>query len=66
MVFPRSEKWEDFRKCYLKELEHKEKYIQELLERARETDLTLLYAAKDEASNNAIVLKEFLESRLRT
>ncbi len=58
------EKWEEFRKCYLKELEQKEEYVQELLEKARETDLTLLYAAKDEIFNNATVLKEYIESRL--
>lgn len=58
------EKWEEFRKCYLKELEQKEEYIQKLLGKARENDLTLLYAAKDEIFNNATVLKEYLESRL--
>lgn len=59
------EKWEEFRKCYLKELEQKEEYVQELLGKAREKDLTLLYAAKDETFNNATVLKEYLESRLK-
>lgn len=59
-------KWEKFRKCYLKELEQKEEYVQKLLEKARETDLTLLYAAKTETFNNAVVLKEYLESRLKT
>ena len=58
-------KWEEFRKCYLKELEQKEEYVQGLLEKAREKDLTLLYAAKDESFNNAIILKEYLESRLK-
>lgn len=60
------EKWEEFRKCYLKELDQKEEYVQELLEKARETDLTLLYSAKDETFNNAVVLKEYLESRLKS
>lgn len=59
------EKWEEFRKCYLKELEQKEEYVQELLGKARETDITLLYAAKNEVFNNATVLKEYLESRLK-
>jgi uncharacterized protein YeaO (DUF488 family) len=59
------EKWEEFRKCYLGELELKEEYLQKLIEKAKETDLTLLYAAKDEDFNNAIVLKEYLESRLK-
>lgn len=60
------EKWEEFRERYLKELEQKEEYVQELLKRAKESDLTLLYAAKDETFNNAVVLKEYLESRLKT
>jgi uncharacterized protein YeaO (DUF488 family) len=59
------EKWEEFRNCYLKELEQKEEYVQELLRKARENNLTLLYAAKDETFNNATVLKEYLESRLK-
>jgi len=58
-------KWEEFRKCYLKELEQKDEHIQKLLGKARESDLTLLYAAKDEIFNNATVLKEYLESRLK-
>lgn len=59
------EKWEEFRKMYLEELKQKEDQVQELLENAVETDLTLLYAAKDENLNNAAILKEYLESRLK-
>jgi len=35
------------------------------MEKAKETDMTLLYAAKNEDFNNAAVLKEYLESRLK-
>ena len=59
------EKWEEFRKCYLKELEQNEEHIQKLIGKAKETDLTLLYAAKNERFNNATVLKEYLESKLK-
>jgi uncharacterized protein YeaO (DUF488 family) len=59
------EKWEEFRKGYLEELELKEEYVQKLLKKANETDLTLLYAAKNEDFYNATVLKEYLESRLK-
>lgn len=58
-------KWEEFRECYLKELEQKEEFVQKLLEKEGEGDLTLLYAAKDETFNNAAVLKEYLKSRLK-
>jgi uncharacterized protein YeaO (DUF488 family) len=59
------EKWEEFRKRYLEELELKEEYVQKLIEKAKETDLTLLYAAKNEDFNNATVLKEYLDSGLK-
>jgi uncharacterized protein YeaO (DUF488 family) len=56
------EKWDEFRKRYFKELEQKEEYVQELLGKVKENDLTLLSAAKDENFNNATVLKECFES----
>ena len=59
------DKWEEFRKRYLKELEQNEEYVQKLIEKAKETDLTLLYATKNERFNNAIVLKEYIEFRLK-
>ncbi len=59
------DKWEEFRKRYLRELEQNKENVQKLIEKAKETDLTLLYAAKNEHFNNAIVLKEYLESRLK-
>jgi len=59
------EKWEEFRKRYLEELELKEEYVQKLVEKAKEADLTLLYAAKNEDFNNAAVLKGYLDSRLK-
>ncbi len=35
-----------------------------LIERARKGTVTLLFAARDEAANNAVVLKEWLDARL--
>jgi uncharacterized protein YeaO (DUF488 family) len=58
------EAWGVFRKRYLKELSNAEsaESLDELyrLARKRKT-LTLLFAAKDEQRNNAVVLKDFLE-----
>jgi len=58
------EAWGVFRKRYLKELSNAEsaEALDELyrLARKRKT-LTLLFAAKDEQRNNAVVLKDFLE-----
>lgn len=56
------EKWEDFGKSYFQELENKtdeiENFMQNIDQRKR---VTLLYGAKDESHNHALVLKRFLE-----
>ncbi len=57
-------RWAPFRKRYLRELAHPEasRALEELYELARnQKKLTLLFAAKDEQHNNAVVLKELLE-----
>jgi uncharacterized protein YeaO (DUF488 family) len=58
-------KWKSFKKKYLDELDDKQDLVQELLDNAKKGDLLLLYAAKDEEHNNAVVLQELLESRLK-
>jgi uncharacterized protein YeaO (DUF488 family) len=57
------EKWEPFREKYKVELNEREDLLSEIkqLER-RHKKITLLYAAKDEKRNNAVVLKEVLDS----
>jgi uncharacterized protein YeaO (DUF488 family) len=58
-----TDKWEDFKKRYFKELGNHHKEVKKLLEKADVGKVTLLYAAKDEEHNNAVVLKEFLNKR---
>jgi uncharacterized protein YeaO (DUF488 family) len=58
--------WEAFRKKYLKELTQPEP--QDALHRLydlahKKTQLTLLFASKNESLNNAVVLKELLEGK---
>jgi len=55
------DKFEGFSQRYKGELTDKEEELRSLLEQTGEK-LTLLYAAKDENHNHAIVLKEFLEN----
>ncbi|MCL5736325.1 MAG: DUF488 family protein [Actinobacteria bacterium] len=56
-------RWEEFRVRYKRELTTKAKEVDMLLEiEQREDTLTLLFAAKDEARNQARVLAEFLLS----
>lgn len=59
------EGWDDFRAAYAAELETPEAgaAAADLVERLRHGPVTLLYAARDEARNNAVALKEWLERR---
>ncbi|TWU45852.1 hypothetical protein Q31b_10280 [Novipirellula aureliae] len=54
------EKWAEFRKLFLKELSGNKDEAYELLRAAGDKAILLIYAAKDEEHNNAVVLKEYL------
>lgn len=56
------DKWGEFRKKYLKELSEQKEGIKERLRQIDQKTLVLLYAAKDEAHNNAVVLREYIDS----
>ena len=58
------ELFDEFRLLYRAELAAHPAHWLGLLERARNGDLTLLFAARDEVHNNAVVLAEFLEEEL--
>lgn len=55
------DKFKEFKKRYENELAGKTETVEKLLDIAENQNVTLLYAAKDEIYNHAIVLKEFLE-----
>ena len=54
-------KWHEFQQLYRKELDKKEQLIADLLKRADQDTVTLLFAAKDTEHNNAEVMKSFIE-----
>ncbi len=54
------ERWQSFRKKYLKELEQNPEAVAELKKAARSKTVTLLYGARDREQNQAVVLAEFL------
>lgn len=56
-------KWKEFQARYRRELAEREAAVEFLLERARAAAVTLVYAAKDEEHNGALVLKDYLEAR---
>jgi uncharacterized protein YeaO (DUF488 family) len=53
-------KWPEFRKRYFRELAGKRDLVEELDAKSREGTVTLLYAARDGAHNNAVALEEYL------
>ena len=55
------ERWEEFRRRYIAELDQQPKLVEQLREQARKTPLTLLYAARDKLHNQAVVLKDYLD-----
>jgi len=51
----------EFKKRYFRELEAQPELVRELRQRGKAGVVTLIYAGKDTAFNNATVLKEYLE-----
>jgi uncharacterized protein YeaO (DUF488 family) len=55
------EKWTEFRRRYQKELREKGDLIKLLKRKAKEGTVTLIYGARDEEHNSALVLKDLLQ-----
>jgi len=56
-------KWKEFQRRYRAELDQHPEAWQPILEPARHGGVTLLFSSHDEAHNNAVVLKAFLETK---
>jgi uncharacterized protein YeaO (DUF488 family) len=54
------DRWEEFRRAYKLELSHKAELLSELRAMARRRRLTLIFAARDEEHNEAVVLRDML------
>ncbi len=52
------EKWPEFQRRYAAELKSHSDDLRELATRAKKQPVTLLFGAKDEAHNNAVVLRD--------
>ena len=57
------EKWNEFKKKYSKELNDNKEVVAKMVELVDENEVTLVYGAKDEEHNDAVVLKEYLDKR---
>ncbi len=60
-------RWDEFRKRYLRELEEpgKQAVLRELADKSRHGIVTLVFGAKDELHNNAMVLKQAVDGLTR-
>ena len=56
-----TDKWDEFKKRYAGELKGNEEAVKKLREIIEGGRVTLIYGAKDEQHNNAVVLKQYME-----
>jgi uncharacterized protein YeaO (DUF488 family) len=59
------EKWNAFQLRYRKELDANREAWQPLLALGKRNRVTLVYSSHDEEHNNAVALKQYLDSKLR-
>ena len=59
-------KWKEFQSRYRRELRANRDALQSLHQKAAERTVTLLYAARDQQHNEAVVLKKIIEGRTTT
>ena len=53
--------WKEFKKQYLRELREKDEHLEVIKEKAKEGQVSLVYGAKNEEQNQAVVLLDVLE-----
>ena len=56
-------KWDAFKERYHDELKKSDEIVSILVEQLKKYEVTLVYGAKDEEHNDAVALKEYLETR---
>lgn len=59
------EKWSEFKSRYFAELDGHPELINELLEYVRKGKVTFVYSSNEQRLNNAVALKEYVESLTR-
>ena len=55
-------KWEEFQLRYYNEIDRSQPYLMELVELAKDRDITLVFSSKETKKNNATALKKYLEA----
>lgn len=57
-------KWEPFRRQYIAELQANYEEVACAVKRAKHNQITLVYSARNEQHNQAVVLKEFIDGMI--
>ena len=57
------EKWAEFRKRYFNDLDAKRELVNQIVQKMKEGEVTLLYSSKEEKINNAVALKEYIAKK---
>ncbi|HEV2831136.1 MAG TPA: DUF488 domain-containing protein [Hanamia sp.] len=57
------EKWNDFKKKYVAELKKNKETVSILKEKIKEGTVTILYGARDEEHNEALVILDYLDGK---
>lgn len=57
-------KWSEFKKRFFTELLGKRDMVEGIISTARKGTVTLLFGSKEERFNNAVALKEYIDSRM--
>ncbi len=60
----RRDRWDEFRRRYFIELEEKKDLINVIVEESRERNVTLLFGARNRDLNNAVALKDYIETEI--
>ena len=58
-------RWPEFKRRYFRELDRHPEALAPLVEQSRAGTVTLVFAAKDAEHNNAVALKDYLQSKIR-
>ena len=58
-------KWEEFQARYKNELKNRDKELSSILKMAAQSEVTLVYGAKDEVHNDAVLLQKILLAKLK-
>lgn len=59
------DKWDEFKDKFFQELDRRKELIDQIVARAKEDDVVLLFGAKDEKYNNAVALKEYIDIKMK-